>query len=670
MDAAHGPERSDALVGIAWKVASTFVFTVMIVLVKVVADRIPVGELMFARNFFGLLPVLVFIAWRRELLTVMRTKSIRGHAKRGVVGMTAMTLWFLAIAHLSLPEATAIVYAAPLMMVVCAAVILHETVRLYRWTAVAIGFGGVVVILLPQIRSGFDVSSDAKALGAALALGSAMFMAFASTYVRQLAVSEPISTIVVYFLLTGTVLTALTAPTWVVPTTGDLVILVLIGVLGGIGQLLLTQAYHHAEASVIAPFEYVSMIWVTAFGYFVFAEVPTANVVVGAAIVVASGVFVLLRERQLARRGRMRGPHGAGRGVLMANWLAAPLWPLSIFTDTKAFTNPILKSERLNRRGLYAFRVVLAHRLAARRRRRLARLVTADEKRQFDATGAIVTTPLAAHDLAALRTEVAALRAPAYEMREGDAVTRRIALTPELLERLPVLAGLLASRAYQGPVRYAGSFDVAPQVYVQTIITHVASTGTADPQNDLHMDTFHPTVKAWLWLDDVSDEMGPFAYVKGSHRLTRRRLAWHKRRSVLAATGGPTGGSFRVSDAERVRMGLPEPHRFAVPGGTFVVGDTFGLHRRSRASVPTRRVEIWASSRPNPFYPFVRNWFWPLPGLAGREAALWQKLATFAHRHGLRERKDWYPVGEVGPWDEARHPSLAADAPHERKAAA
>ena len=342
----------------------------------------------------------------------------------------------------------------------------------------------------------------------------------------------------------------------------------------------------------------------------------------------------------------------------MANWLAAPLWPLEIFSATKAFTNPLLASERLNRRGLYAYRVALAHRLADRRRRRLARLVTPEERHQYDEAGAIVTRPLAPADLAALQAEVNALRAPAYEMREGDAITRRIAVTPKLLATMPTLARLLASRDYQGPIRYAGSFDVAPQVYIQTIITHVADSGAPDPQNDLHMDTFHPTVKAWLWLDEVTEAMGPFAFVKGSHKLTPRRHAWHKRRSVLAATGGPRGGSFRVSEAERVRLGLPEPHRFTVPAGTFVVGDTFGLHRRTRATEPTRRVEIWASSRPNPFYPFVKNWFWPLPGLEGREAALWQKLVTFAHQKGLRERKDWYFVGEVGPRDDPRHPSL------------
>lgn len=344
----------------------------------------------------------------------------------------------------------------------------------------------------------------------------------------------------------------------------------------------------------------------------------------------------------------------------MAKWIAAPLWPLQIFSGTKAFSNPLLASERLNRRGLYAFRVALAHRLAKRRRARLAPLVDEGEQAALARDGAIVKTPLPPAAVAALREEVLALRAPAFEMREGDAITRRIAITPRLLERAPNLARLVHSPAFQGPIRYVGSFDVAPQLYVQTIFTRVGGPdGAPDPQNDLHMDTFHPTVKAWLWLDNVDEEMGPFAYVLGSHQLDRRRLAWHKRRSVLAATGGSRAGSLRVSERERARLRLPEAHRFVVPAGTMVIGDTFGLHRRTRAARPSRRVEIFATSRPNPFYPFVRNWLWPLPGLASRQAILWQQGATWMHQRGLRARKDWHFVGDVAPADDPRHPSLA-----------
>ena len=299
---------SDAAIGITWKVISAFVFTCMLVIVKMAADRLPVGELLFARNIFGLIPVVIVMAVTGHLRTGLKTKSVSGHLRRGVFGMISMGLWFAALDHLSLPEATSIVYAAPLMMVILAALVLGETVRVYRWSAVAVGFVGVIVILWPQIANGFDVANDTAALGAALALGSAAFMSVTSVFVRQLAVKEPTMTIVLYFLITGTIVSAATFPTWVVPSWGDFGLMVAIGVLGGIGQVMITQAYHHAEASLIAPFEYTSMIWVTAFGYMVFGEVPTINVVIGAAIVISSGIFVIWRERRL-------GLHRAERKV-------------------------------------------------------------------------------------------------------------------------------------------------------------------------------------------------------------------------------------------------------------------------------------------------------------------------------------------------------------------
>lgn len=291
--------RNDALTGILWKVLSALVFTLMLTIVKITGERVPVGQLLFARSLFGMIPVLLFIWWIGHLSDALKTNSVGGHVKRAMSGMLAMGLWFSALQYLSFPEATAIVYAAPLIMVIFAATILGERVRIYRWSAVLVGLVGVVVILAPQVQDGFNVMEDAAALGAVLALCAAVFMALTSIFVRQLASSEPTYTIVFYFLIAGTAVTALTFPTWIVPTWTDAALMVLIGILGGIGQLFLTQAFQHAEASTIAPFEYSSMIWVVSIGYFVFGEIPTINVAIGAAIVIASGIFVIYRERQL-----------------------------------------------------------------------------------------------------------------------------------------------------------------------------------------------------------------------------------------------------------------------------------------------------------------------------------------------------------------------------------
>ena len=274
-------------------------FTAMLTIVKMIGDRFPVGEMLFARNFFGLIPVLMFIAFQGGLADSLKTDNLAGHIKRATAGMFAMGLWFGALQRLSFPEATAIIYAAPLMMVVLAATVLGEKVRIYRWSAVGIGFVGVFFILVPQFEDGFDVMHNAAAFGACLALAAAVFMSITSVFVRQLAQTENTGTVVLYFLLAGSAVTLLTFPTWVVPSWSDAMLLVLIGILGGIGQLCITRAFHHAEASLIAPFEYTSMIWVVSVGYFVFDEIPSVWVLVGATIVIASGIFVILRERQL-----------------------------------------------------------------------------------------------------------------------------------------------------------------------------------------------------------------------------------------------------------------------------------------------------------------------------------------------------------------------------------
>lgn len=291
--------RNPALIGIAWKVASAVVFTVMLALVKYVGDRVPVGQILFSRNFVGLLPVFLMVTLQGSVRSCLVTGNRFGHVKRAATGVLAMGLWFAALQRLSLPEATAIIYAAPLFMVVFAALLLGETVRIYRWSAVAVGFAGVLVIVSPQLAGGADLEEAAFA-GVVLALTAALFMALTSVFVRQLTATERTSTIVIYFFVTASLISLVSLPFgWVLPSAEDFLVLFLIGLLGGVGQIMVTNAYQHAEASVIAPLEYTSMIWAVSFGYLFFGEVPRTMVLVGALIVIASGVFVILRERQL-----------------------------------------------------------------------------------------------------------------------------------------------------------------------------------------------------------------------------------------------------------------------------------------------------------------------------------------------------------------------------------
>jgi drug/metabolite transporter (DMT)-like permease len=290
------------LLGILLKVLSALVFTMMSASLKLVSARYPTGELVFFRSCFALVPLLLWLGWQGDLINAVRTHDFRGHLKRGAFGSAGMFSGFLALSYLPLHDAIAIGYAAPLIVVVLAALVLKETVRAYRWTAVMVGFAGVLIMLSPHLGavSGALPMSGASATGALFALVGAFCTAGATIQVRRLTANEKTGAIVLYFSLLTTVLGLATSVFgWRAPPREDLLLLVLIGILGGIGQILLTQCYRFADTSIIAPFEYTTMIWALLLGWFVFGELPTAAVLFGAAIVAAAGLFVLMRERQL-----------------------------------------------------------------------------------------------------------------------------------------------------------------------------------------------------------------------------------------------------------------------------------------------------------------------------------------------------------------------------------
>lgn len=295
--------------GIALKVTSTFFFTLMLVCVKAVADRVPVGEIVFCRSFFALIPIVVMLWWQGELATSLRTRRPWMHVSRGAVGMSSMTLGFIALGFLPLPEAMMIGYAAPLMVVILAAFMLGETVRLFRWTAVTVGFVGIVIILWPRLTVFGSGVSSAAFIGSLAALCGAFCSAFAAIFIRTMTKSESTGTIVIYFALTGSVLALVVSLPfgWVLPSPADAALLVGCGLLGGIGQLTMTASYRNADTATIASFDYVSMLWGVAFGYLFFSEIPSGNVLNGGAIVVAAGIFIIFRERQLGlQRKRQR----------------------------------------------------------------------------------------------------------------------------------------------------------------------------------------------------------------------------------------------------------------------------------------------------------------------------------------------------------------------------
>jgi len=309
-----------------------------------------------------------------------------------------------------------------------------------------------------------------------------------------------------------------------------------------------------------------------------------------------------------------------------ARYLLLPWWIAQLPTGAKAFCdNPVIGSPTLNRWGLHVGRIRLAAALARSRRRRLRHLVSEQDRLAFDRNGFVLRHDfLPAEQFAALRKQVLGYRGAAREMTQGDTITRRIALDRPALAAMPAAAALIAMPEWRGLNRYAGSFDSEPITYIQTILSHV-NDRDPDPQTKLHADTFHPTVKAWLFLTDVAEDEGPFVYVPGSHRMTAERLAWEKERSVRASTGLDrlsSRGSLRIEAEELPALGLPAPKAFAVPANTLVVADTSGFHARGPSVRPSTRIEIWTYGRRNPFLPWAGLDFASLPGIAERRVPL------------------------------------------------
>jgi drug/metabolite transporter (DMT)-like permease len=297
------------LKGIALKLCAVILFIVMSSLIKAASDSVPPGEAVFFRSLLAIPVILGWLWMRGDLRTGLRVESPMGHFWRGVVGTTAMGLMFAGLGLLPLPEVTALSYTAPLLVVVFAAMFLDEKVGLFRIGAVALGFAGVLIVLAPRLTtlSGATVQTG-EAVGAVMVLLGATCAALAQIYIRKLVQTEQTSAIVFYFSLTSTLLSLLTVPFgWTIPGANETLWLVLAGLLGGMAQIFLTSCYRFADASVIAPFDYASMLFALVIGYVVFDEVPTLPMLLGAGLVILAGLIIILRERQLGlRRERAR----------------------------------------------------------------------------------------------------------------------------------------------------------------------------------------------------------------------------------------------------------------------------------------------------------------------------------------------------------------------------
>jgi drug/metabolite transporter (DMT)-like permease len=277
--------------GLLWSILGAITGGVMNVLIREAATEIDPLEVVFFRNFFALVFMIPFIA--RIGLGGLRTSKVGFYALRAAVAFISMVTWFIGITIVPLATATALNFTAPLFATILAALLLREQVRARRWSAIAIGFVGVVVILRP-----FG-PLDTNML---VLLFSAATAAMGSITVKFLARSESTVAIVSYMVIYLTPISLVPALfVWQWPSPETLGLLLLLGLFGTMSHLCVARALAVADASAIAPFEFLRLPYAALLGFAFFGERPDAWAWLGAAIIVASSLYVAHREARLAR---------------------------------------------------------------------------------------------------------------------------------------------------------------------------------------------------------------------------------------------------------------------------------------------------------------------------------------------------------------------------------
>lgn len=288
--------QTSPLRGILLLMAGSAVLVLSDAITKLLAARYPVGQIICIRAVFTLIPILL-LAWHAGGLQTLRIRNVRMQIVRAACAVASSALFIAGLIYLPLADCTAIAFSGPLFVTALATPILGEQVGWRRWSAVAIGFAGVLIMLQP--------SGDSFHWAALLPLLGAMAGSVRDIVTRKVRLSaSPLA--VLAFTMAAMALAGLwTLPFGWEPVTGnDLLLLATSGILLGGAQYLVIHAFYLAEASVIVPYKYMSLIWAALLGYAMWGDVPDRWLVVGAALVVGSGLYIMHRESRLARRGR------------------------------------------------------------------------------------------------------------------------------------------------------------------------------------------------------------------------------------------------------------------------------------------------------------------------------------------------------------------------------
>src|SRR5262245_24028263 len=269
----------------------------MTVCIKALGSDIPSGQTIFVRGLISVV-VLALIAWSTDGLHLLKTRNWRSHALRSLAGTVSLFCLFTAVTMIPLADLTAITFTAPLFLTVLAMVFLGERIHRFRWTALGIGFVGVLITIGPHLSFTHGVSP-----GVLVALANAVFSATAMVFLRSMSGGEHAITITFYFSLTFMTCAALTAlQGWPMPTPTQWLLIAGAGFFGVFGQLLMTYSYRYAEASTIAPLDYTNMIMAILLGYLFFDEIPSLSVWLGAPLILGAGLIILWREYRLKKQ--------------------------------------------------------------------------------------------------------------------------------------------------------------------------------------------------------------------------------------------------------------------------------------------------------------------------------------------------------------------------------
>lgn len=291
--------RSNPRKAVALMVMAVGLFAIMDAVVKWMGQSYSTTQIVFFRSLFAFLPLSFFI-FRAGIGAALRVNDAKTHVLRSAVGLVAMFTFFYAYANMPLADAIAISFAAPIFVTALSVPLLGEKVGPRRWAAVLAGFVGVLIMVQPGPGLLQSV--------AIVPLIGVVFYALAAIYVRKLSHTDSPTSIVFYFTLACTVVSGVLLPfSWVTPSLADLMCLIAVGLIGGLAQITITQAFRHADVALVMPFEYTGMIWAAVLGFMFWGEIPGLNIWIGVAIVVAAGLYILFREANLGL------PRGAAR---------------------------------------------------------------------------------------------------------------------------------------------------------------------------------------------------------------------------------------------------------------------------------------------------------------------------------------------------------------------